>query len=63
MSSTYFGLLAGFGKANITLDTIAPKDIGLSNEEARYCVSARLSGVDHRQSELLADALLVEGVR
>ena len=35
MNSTYFGLLAEFGEANIPLARIAPKYFGLSFEEAR----------------------------
>ena len=35
MKSTYFGLLAEFGEANIPLARVAPKYVGLSYEEAR----------------------------
>lgn len=35
MNSTYFGLLAEFGEANIPLARVAPKYFGLSYEEAR----------------------------
>jgi hypothetical protein len=35
MNSTYFGLLAEFGEANIPLARIAPKYFGLSYDEAR----------------------------
>ena len=35
MNSTYFGLLAEFGEANIPLDRVAPKYFGLSVAEAR----------------------------
>lgn len=35
MNSTYFGLLAEFGEANIPLARVAPKYFGLSFEEAR----------------------------
>ena len=33
MNSTYFGLLAEFGEANIPLERVAPKYFGLSFEE------------------------------
>lgn len=35
MNSTYFGLLAEFGEANIPLARVAPKYFGLSYDEAR----------------------------
>jgi hypothetical protein len=35
VNSTYFGLLAEFGEANIPLARISPKYFGLSFEEAR----------------------------
>lgn len=35
MNSTYFGLLAEFGEANISLDRISQKYFGLSTEEGR----------------------------
>lgn len=35
MNSTYFGLLAEFGEANIPLTRIAPKYFGLSVDEAK----------------------------
>jgi hypothetical protein len=35
VNSTYFGLLAEFGEANIPLDKVAPKYFGLSYQEAR----------------------------
>ena len=35
MNSTYFGLLAEFGEANIPLARVSPKYFGLSFEEAR----------------------------
>jgi len=35
MNSTYFGLLAEFGEANVPLARVAPKYFGLSFEEAR----------------------------
>jgi Pyocin activator protein PrtN len=35
VNSTYFGLLAEFGEANIPLERVAPKYFGLSFEEAR----------------------------
>jgi hypothetical protein len=35
VNSTYFGLLAEFGEANIPLARVAPKYFGLSFEEAR----------------------------
>lgn len=42
MSSTYFGLLAEFGEANIPLDKVAPKYFGLSYEEARRRAPAKM---------------------
>jgi hypothetical protein len=42
MSSTYFGLLAEFGEANIPLAKVAPKYFGLSYEEARRRAPAKL---------------------
>ena len=42
MSSTFFGLLAEFGEANIPLDKVAPKYFGLSYEEARRRAPSRL---------------------
>lgn len=42
MNSTFFGLLAEFGEANIPLDKVAPKYFGLSQQEARHRASARL---------------------
>lgn len=42
MSSTYFGLLAEFGEANIPLDKVASKYFGLSYEEARRRAPAKL---------------------
>jgi Pyocin activator protein PrtN len=35
VNSTYFGLLAEFGEANIPLERVAPKYFGLSYAEAR----------------------------
>ena len=35
MNSTFFGLLAEFGEANIPLERVAPKYFGLSSTEAR----------------------------
>jgi hypothetical protein len=35
VNSTYFGLLAEFGEANIPLARVSPKYFGLSFEEAR----------------------------
>jgi pyocin activator protein PrtN len=35
INSTYFGLLAEFGEANIPLSKVAPKYFGLSFAEAR----------------------------
>lgn len=42
MNSTYFGLLAEFGEANIPLDKVSPKYFGLSYEEARRRAPAKL---------------------
>jgi hypothetical protein len=42
MNSTFFGLLAEFGEANIPLDKVASKYFGLSHQEARRRASARL---------------------
>lgn len=42
MNSTYFGLLAEFGEANIPLERVAPKYFGLSFEEARRRAPAKL---------------------
>ena len=42
MTTTFFGLLAEFGEANIPLDKIAPKYFGLSPQEARRHATARL---------------------
>ena len=42
VNSTYFGLLAEFGEANIPLDRVAPKYFGLSSAEARRRASAKL---------------------
>jgi hypothetical protein len=52
MNSTYFGLLAEFGEANIPLERVAPKYFGLSYLEARRrapskmlpCKTFRLGG-------------------
>jgi hypothetical protein len=52
VNSTYFGLLAEFGEANIPLDNVAPKYFGLSYQEARRrapskmlpCKAFRLGG-------------------
>jgi hypothetical protein len=52
VNSTYFGLLAEFGEANIPLDKVAPKYFGLSFQEARRrapskmlpCKAFRLGG-------------------
>ena len=41
MNSTFFGLLAEFGEANIPLDRVAPKYFGLGLQEARRRASAR----------------------
>jgi hypothetical protein len=42
VNSTYFGLLAEFGEANIPLDKVAPKYFGLSHEEARRRAPAKM---------------------
>jgi hypothetical protein len=42
VNSTYFGLLAEFGEANIPLDRVAPKYFGLSFEEARRRAPAKM---------------------
>lgn len=42
MNSTYFGLLAEFGEANIPLEKVAPKYFGLSSLEARRRAPAKL---------------------
>ena len=42
MNSTYFGLLAEFGEANIPLERVAPKYFGLSREEARRRAPAKM---------------------
>ena len=42
MNSTYFGLLAEFGEANIPLERIAPKYFGLCFEEARRRAPAKM---------------------
>lgn len=42
MNSTYFGLLAEFGEANIPLEHVAPKYFGLSSAEARRRAPAKL---------------------
>jgi hypothetical protein len=42
VNSTYFGLLAEFGEANIPLDRVAPKYFGLSYEEARRRAPAKM---------------------
>ena len=42
MNSTYFGLLAEFGEANIPLERVAPKYFGLCLEEARRCAPAKM---------------------
>ena len=41
MNSTYFGLLAEYGEANIPLARVAPKYFGLSYEEARRRAPAK----------------------
>jgi Pyocin activator protein PrtN len=41
MNSTYFGLLAEFGEANISLDEIAGKYFGLSPQEAKRRAAAK----------------------
>ena len=42
MNSTYFGLLAEFGEANVPLDRVAPKYFGLSSDEARRRAPSKL---------------------
>jgi Pyocin activator protein PrtN len=42
INSTYFGLLAEFGAANIPLAKVAPKYFGLSFAEARRRAPAKL---------------------
>ena len=42
IQSTYFGLLAEFGEANVPLDKVAPKYFGLSFAEARRRAPAKL---------------------
>ena len=42
VNSTYFGLLAEFGEANIPLERVAPKYFGLSYEEARRRAPAKM---------------------
>lgn len=42
MNSTYFGLLAEFGEANVSLERVAPKYFGLSYNEARRRAPAKL---------------------
>jgi hypothetical protein len=41
VNSTYFGLLAEFGEANIPLERVAPKYFGLSYPEARRRAPAK----------------------
>jgi hypothetical protein len=41
MNSTYFGLLAEFGEANIPLEKVAPKYFGLSSLEAKRRAPAK----------------------
>ena len=41
MNSTYFGLLAEFGEANIPLTRVAPKYFGLSADEAKRRAPAK----------------------
>lgn len=41
VNSTYFGLLAEFGEANIPLDRVAPKYFGLSCAEAKRRAPAK----------------------
>ena len=41
VNSTYFGLLAEFGEANIPLERVAPKYFGLSCAEARRRAPAK----------------------
>ena len=42
MNSTYFGLLAEFGEANVPLEKVAPKYFGLSLDEARRRAPSKL---------------------
>ena len=42
LNSTYFGLLAEFGEANIPLARVAPKYFGLSFDEARRRAPSKL---------------------
>ena len=42
VNSTYFGLLAEFGEANIPLERVAPKYFGLCSEEARRRAPAKM---------------------
>lgn len=42
MNSTYFGILAEFGEANIPLSRVAPKYFGLSADEAKRRAPAKL---------------------
>lgn len=42
VNSTYFGLLAEFGEANIPLERVAPKYFGLSCAEARRRAPAKM---------------------
>jgi len=42
MNSTYFGLLAEFGEANIPLCRVAPKYFRLSAEEAKRRAPSKL---------------------
>ncbi len=42
MNSTYFGLLAEFGEANIPLEKVTPKYFGLSPDEARRRTPSKL---------------------
>jgi len=42
VNSTYFGLLAEFGEANIPLERVAPKYFGLSFKEARRRAPAKM---------------------
>ena len=42
VNSTFFGLLAEFGEANIPLEKVSPKYFGLSYDEARRRASAKL---------------------
>ena len=42
INSTYFGLLAEFGEANVPLERVAPKYFGLSYAEARRRAPAKM---------------------